>query len=204
MSFDDFVDYYELLQVSSNADIEAIDRLFRHLAKKFHPDNPKFSNKELFLQISEAHQILSDPVARAGYDVKYQEYWNNKWRLASEASQMPMPCADKITRGRILSLLYVQRRRNMKSPGLGEIEMVRLLNAPLELVEFHLWYLKAKGWVERIESGHLAISALGVDEAEKSDSIPGFDNLIEDQHSSAKEGVEDQENVNSPPKASNQ
>ncbi len=28
-----FIDYYELLQVSSNADIDTIERVFRHLAK---------------------------------------------------------------------------------------------------------------------------------------------------------------------------
>jgi len=64
-------------------------------------------------------------------------------------------------------MLYVQRRRDMKKPGLGDYEMARLLGKPFELVEFHLWYLKSKGWVERLDSGLLAISALGVDEVEK-------------------------------------
>ena len=31
-----FVDYYELLQVSPNADSETIERIFRHLAKKYY------------------------------------------------------------------------------------------------------------------------------------------------------------------------
>ena len=64
-------------------------------------------------------------------------------------------------------MLYVERRRNMKKPGLGDYDMARLLCKPHELVEFHVWYLKAKGWVERLDSGQLAISALGVDEVEK-------------------------------------
>ena len=37
----------------------------------------------------------------------------------------------------------------------------------MELVEFHVWYLKAKGWVERLDTGQLAISALGVDEKDE-------------------------------------
>ena len=45
--------------------------------------------------------------------------------------------------------------------------MARLLGKPFELVEFHVWYLKAKGWVERLDTGQLAISALGVDQVEK-------------------------------------
>jgi len=45
--------------------------------------------------------------------------------------------------------------------------VARLLCKPIELVEFHLRYLKAKGWMERMDSGQLAISARGVDEVEK-------------------------------------
>ena len=81
----------------------------------------------------------------------------------SVASDMSEIGDDKVARERILPLLYVQRRRTMKSPGLGETEISRLLNTPLELAEFHLWYIKTKGWVERLETSHLAITALGVD-----------------------------------------
>ena len=59
----------------------------------------------------------------------------------------------------------------MKSPGLGEVEISRLLNTPLELVDFHLWYIRTKGWVERLDTGHLAITALGVDQVEQSRSL---------------------------------
>ncbi|OPY08081.1 MAG: hypothetical protein A4E66_01921 [Syntrophus sp. PtaB.Bin001] len=45
--------------------------------------------------------------------------------------------------------------------------MSRLLDKPFELVKFHLWYLKAKNWVEPLDTGQLAISALGVDQIEK-------------------------------------
>ena len=116
----EFVDYYELLQLSPNADTDTIERMFRHLAKKTHPDSTEFADTDRFQQIVEAHQTLSDPETRAGYDVKYQDYWNRKWRLASEASDMSAFGNDQVTRERLLSLLYVQRRRNMNNPGLGE------------------------------------------------------------------------------------
>ena len=178
MSANDFVDYYELLQLSFNADVETIDRVFRHLAQKFHPDHNDYANKDRFIQIVEAHQILSNPETRAGYDVRYQSYWNRKWKITSVASDMSEVGDDKVTRERLLSLLYVQRRRNMKNPGLGEVEIARLLSIPLELVEFHMWYTKAKGWVERLDTGHLAITAQGVDQAEQS-LILSPDHLIE-------------------------
>jgi hypothetical protein len=56
----------------------------------------------------------------------------------------------------------------MDGPGMGELELARLLGSPPELIAFHLWYLKAKGWVERLESGYFAISASGVDQVEQS------------------------------------
>ena len=43
-----FVDYYELLQVSPNADEDTIQRVFRHLAKKHHPDASEQDDSQLF------------------------------------------------------------------------------------------------------------------------------------------------------------
>jgi curved DNA-binding protein CbpA len=163
-----FVDYYELLQLSSNADTDTVERVFRHLAKKLHPDNTESADPDRFRLIVEAHRILSDPESRAGYDVKHQDYWNRKWKLASEANDGSAFGDDREIREILLSMLYIQRRRNMKNPGLGDYEMARLIGKPFELVDFHLWYLKAKGWVERLDTGHLAISALGVDQVEQS------------------------------------
>ncbi|MBW2476843.1 MAG: DnaJ domain-containing protein [Deltaproteobacteria bacterium] len=167
MSDDVFFDYYELLQLSPNADTETIERVSRHLAKKYHPDNKISADKDLFLKIVEAYRTLSSPETRTSYDLKHRDYWNQKWSVAAMATDSSTLGEDKDIREHLLSMLYVQRRSNMKNPGLGEIEMARLLDTPSELIEFHLWYLKSKGWVERLDTGHLAITALGVDEAEK-------------------------------------
>ena len=188
MSATEFVDYYELLQLSSNADVGTIERVFRHLAKRFHPDNEQSADSDRFRQVVEAHKVLVDSETRAGYDVKYQEYWNRKWRLASEASDGTAFGDDRETREHLLSLLYVQRRRNMNNAGLGEYEVARLLRTPLELVEFHVWYLRAKGWVERLDTGQLAISAMGVDQVEQGRLRLSHDRLLE-AHGVAPEGT---------------
>ncbi|HTP64669.1 MAG TPA: DnaJ domain-containing protein [Geobacteraceae bacterium] len=180
MSKEEFVDYYELFQLSPNADTETIERIFRHLAKKYHPDNAESADAERFRKIVDGHNMLVDPEARAGYDVKYQEYWNRKWRLASEASDGTVYGNDHLARKSLLSLLYVQRRRNTHNPGMGNHEMARLINSPHELVEFHLWYLKAKGWVERLETGHMAITAEGVDQVERGRILLTPDHLLEE------------------------
>lgn len=168
MSDEPFVDYYDLLQLSPNADEDTIHRVFRHLAKKCHPDLAEGGDPARFRLLVKAHTTLTESESRAAYDARYQEYWNSKWRVASEASDGSAFADDRSTREKLLSLLYVQRRRDMRSPGLGEYEMARLLRIPVELVEFHIWYLREKGWVQRIESGQLAISANGVDSVEAS------------------------------------
>lgn len=168
MTDEAFVDYYDLLQLSPNADEDTIHRVFRHLAKKCHPDLKEGRDPDRFRRLVRAHATLTDAEARAAYDAKYQDYWNRRWRVASEASEGSAFAEDRDTREKLLSLLYVQRRRDMRSPGLGEYEMARLLRIPVELVEFHVWYLREKGWVQRVESGQLAISANGVDSVEQS------------------------------------
>jgi hypothetical protein len=180
VSEDGFIDYYELLQLSSNADSDTIERVFRHLAKKLHPDNKESADPDRFRLIVEAHRTLSNPESRAGYDVKYQEYWNSKWKLASEAASGSTFDGDRIVRESLLSLLYVQRRRDTRHPGLSDFDMARLLDKPFELVEFHVWYLKAKGWVERLDTGQLTISAVGVDQVEKNRLRLRDDHLLTD------------------------
>ncbi len=188
MSDNEFVDFYEILQLNPNADTETIERIFRHLAKKFHPDNNEFADTARFREIVEAHRILMDPEMRAGYDVKYQDYWNHKWGLASEASKGSAFSDDQVTREHLLSLLYVQRRRNVKNPGMGDLELARLLGSPSELVDFHLWYLKAKGWVDRLQTGLLAITAEGVDQVERSRKLFTPDRLLEAHSESGEHG----------------
>jgi len=59
--------------------------------------------------------------------------------------------------------LYIQRRHDSNSPGMGGVDFERLLNCPEEHLRFHMWYLKEKGWIVRLESGQWAITAEGVD-----------------------------------------
>ncbi len=161
-----FLDYYELLQVSPNADEETIQRVFRHFAKKYHPDGAAQADPERFNRLLEAYRILTDPSQRAAYDVAYQAHWRKVWRVAAEASAGNVISDEARFRERLLSLFYVQRRRDMKSPGMGQLELERLMDTPFERLAFHLWYLREKGWIQRLDNGQLAITANGVDQVE--------------------------------------
>jgi curved DNA-binding protein len=66
----EFKDYYKTLGVAKTATAEELRKAYRKLARKYHPDvNP--NNKEAeekFKEISEAHEVLSDPEKRKKYD----------------------------------------------------------------------------------------------------------------------------------------
>ena len=58
--------YYDLLKVTKNASQEEIKKQYKKLALEHHPD--RGGNPEVFKQISEAYQTLSDPQKRKEYD----------------------------------------------------------------------------------------------------------------------------------------
>ena len=63
--------YYEILQVNEKASKEIISKVYKVLAKKYHPDaNPDNQAEcaEKFKEISEAYEVLSDEQKRAEYD----------------------------------------------------------------------------------------------------------------------------------------
>ena len=74
-------DYYEILEVSKNASKEVIEKAYKVLAKKYHPDLQEDSNKQkaeqMIKKINEAYEVLSDDEKRREYDEKL-EYENKK------------------------------------------------------------------------------------------------------------------------------
>ncbi|WP_421879297.1 J domain-containing protein [Marinoscillum sp.] len=63
------MNYYEILEVDQSAGYAEIKRSYRRLVKIYHPDvNPSALAAEKIVQITEAYEVLSDPVARGSYD----------------------------------------------------------------------------------------------------------------------------------------
>ncbi len=173
-----FSDHYENLQISPNADLETVERVFRLLAKRYHPDNDQTGDAEKFNILYESYSILSDPERRAAYDAKYEQDLASRWKIAEEASQSEGFEDDNRIRQGVLSLLYVARRQDTLNSGMGVMEMERLLGCPEHLMDFHVWYLKEKNWIQRTDTGGYSITADGVDKVGDYDMMLRKDRLL--------------------------
>lgn len=70
--------YYEILEVDRNASSEIIEKAYKTLAKKYHPDLQdeihKKKAEEIFKKINEAYQTLSNSELRKSYDMTLENY----------------------------------------------------------------------------------------------------------------------------------
>ena len=163
-------DYYEVLQISRHADMETIHRVYRLMAARFHPDNPRTGDAERFLLLTRAYQALSDPARRVQYDAAL---------LSHEIEPLPVfqlrDFVDGIEgeinrRLGVLSLLYHHRRINEGRPGVSVLDLEKRMAFPREYLNFTLWYLRSKGFVRLEENSDYALTAEGVDYVEANSS----------------------------------
>lgn len=181
-----FVNYYEMLELGPGAGSQAIARKFRSLARRYHPDNQITGSRIKFDSLVEAHDTLKDAGKRAQYHEQHSDKlpplpdsldqdWDGLEKPEAPHTHFhvePEKFVDDLgvdrdisIQNNLLTMLYFQRRRNARQPGIGNAELERLSGCPHEHLEFHLWYLKAKGWVSTGDDGLLAITVAGVDRA---------------------------------------
>jgi curved DNA-binding protein CbpA len=162
------VDYYELLQISVNAEPETVHRVYRLLAQRFHPDNAETGNDARFRQIAEAYRILCDPAERARYDALHERQRQERWRLANLSTSLDADYdSEQLLRTTVLEVLYGKRRLEPHEPGVFHIDLEKLTGCPREHLEFTIWYLVQKKLVQRTDNSLLAITADGIDYLEQ-------------------------------------
>ncbi|MGQ0737249.1 MAG: DnaJ domain-containing protein [Acidobacteriota bacterium] len=161
-------DHYETLQVNKSADADTIQRVFRLLAQRYHPDNQETGSEERFREIHEAYLVLSDPEKRAQYDIGYEGFRQERWRFVVEGPPAENDFAlEQRYRTLLLEILYSRRRTDVEKPGLSQLDLAQLTGRPREHLEFTIWYLLQKSLVARDDSSNLAITAEGVDSLEQ-------------------------------------
>jgi curved DNA-binding protein CbpA len=168
MTEDRPLDYYEVLQVSSNADPELIHRVYRFLAQRLHPDNRDTGNPSGFQTLQEAYAVLSDPGKRAQYDVHYERTRQQRWRLVSSGADSENDFSmEQRFRLTVLEALYTKRRMEVDNPSLYPGDLETMIGRPREHLEFTIWYLLQKRLVQRDDMSRLVITAEGVEYLEQ-------------------------------------
>ena len=162
----DFTDLYELLQVSPNAELDTIQRVFRLLAQRYHPDNTETGNEPLFQQMLKAYQVLSDPVSRAAYDAQHRAQVKLNWQIFDQSSEGSSKMEERKKREGVLAVLYRKRQFNPNQPGMNLREIEDLIGIPREHLEFTVWYLKERGDIKPGDNGRFMISIKGVESYE--------------------------------------
>jgi hypothetical protein len=161
------LDYYETMQLSPNADSETIHRVYRLLAQRYHPDNADSGNSELFVQLTEAFQTLSDPERRAAYDARHSSQKQLRWKIFDQAAVATGPEVEKRKRQGILALLYATTVKDPDRASMTVHAFEEMLGCPKEHLEAALWYLKGKGFVLRTDGGRYTLTVHGFEEAEE-------------------------------------
>ncbi len=159
-----FADYYQILQVDPNCDARGLEAAYHLLAKRYHPDHGDTGDVAKLTEVIEAYKTLKNPEKRAEYDLRYASatgfvFASDQDQLNDERSAL----SDADAHERILLFLYKRRREQAQDAGVGRYYVHQILNCSEDLFEFHLWYLKEKGFIVTTEQGTLAITIEGVD-----------------------------------------
>ena len=161
-----FADHYETMQISPNADLDTIHRVYRILAQRFHPDNKETGSSETFHALTAAYQVLSDPERRAAFDIEHRTTRRLTWRIFDQTTSTQGVESERRKRSGILALLYRKRIAQPDQPAMSLKDFEELLGVPKEHLEFTLWYLKEGLHVTRSDNGRFSITLKGVDLAE--------------------------------------
>ena len=162
-----FVDYYRVLQVSPRCDAKRLETAYRRLAKAYHPDHAATADAAKFSDVVAAYKILRNAEYRSEYDILHKANTIDDDVAAHVFDEVFVGEQDALTDAeaheKILLTLYKKRRENAQNPGVLAFYIKEALHCSDEIFEFHAWYLKAKGFVERTEQNELAITVVGID-----------------------------------------
>ena len=164
---DGFVDYYELLQISPNAEPETIHRVYKMLAQRYHPDNPETGDVDRFLLLNQAFETLADSALRASYNTIYEEQRVRPIDLFETKEFAVGVDGESNRRMGILCLLYTRRRSDPDDPGISLLELESIMSFPREHLLFTIWYLKEQELLRQEGNSDYSITATGIDYVEK-------------------------------------
>lgn len=85
------MNYYVLLGVPQDADVDEIRSAFRALARRYHPDAGEGSSADRFREILTAYETLNDPMRRLRYDRTLQSTRASRAQFVEPLTADPFP-----------------------------------------------------------------------------------------------------------------
>lgn len=167
MANSEFVDYYELLQISPNAQLQTIQRVFKMLAMRYHPDNSETGDIDRYLLLNQAYEVLVDTERRADYDTQYARYQQKPVKIFETKEFEIGVDGESNRRMGILCLLYARRRTDPDNPGISLYDLEGTMGFAREHLMFALWYLKEHDYARMNHQGDFAITGIGVNFVEQ-------------------------------------
>lgn len=158
-----FIDYYKILEVSPDCSSKALEGAYRSLAKKYHPDHSATANVEKLTEVITAYKKLKNKENRLNYDSLYSRMTGHLFIRSSDPSEDQTAISDSEAHEKMLLLLYKKRREQARDAGVGHFYLQEMLGCTDDIFEFHVWYLKEKGFIITTDQGTLAITIEGID-----------------------------------------
>lgn len=155
------IDFYDLLQISPNAEVETIQRVYHFLAARFHPDNQETGDAGMFRLVNAAYEVLSDQARRAEYDAARKN--GEAKPLSASVNFLDNLDGELNRRMAVLAVLYFQRRRSPNTPEVSLREIEERMGFPRDYLDFTLWYLQKRNYITRADNAQYEMTVDGVD-----------------------------------------
>lgn len=183
MSETEFVDYYDFLMVSPQADRAMVEWAVRLMLTRYGPKNPDTADAEKYETTKAAYRALVDPAKRAEYDA----LWNKQKGSSApsragkqerrSSARKGQPPIEKIVveleatvedvhlqiklRQAVVSALYNVMITNPRTPEMGRAEIAKALTCRIDDLEFPVWFLRESGLIKTSNAGDYSITAEG-------------------------------------------
>ncbi|HUG81952.1 MAG TPA: DnaJ domain-containing protein [Bryobacterales bacterium] len=163
MAKEQFIDYYDLLCISSKANAELVESAVRAQLRRYSPQNKQTMDAAKFELVKQAYLTLSNPKSRTSYDAEYKRRAEGI-QSGSHGSVTPAAMRDEIRkRHSVLTVLYERMLKKPQDADLTGKEISAGVGLSFENLEFPLWFLREKGLISRTDVGDLRITAEGVE-----------------------------------------
>jgi curved DNA-binding protein len=185
LSGTEFVDYYDFLMVSPQADKAMLEWAVRLMLTRYGPKTPETADAAKYETTKLAYRALIDPVKREEYNQLWLKHKGQhspaaavKRERRSTSSRPGNRSLEKICieleateedvrlqlrlRQAVLSALYDALITDPRNPERGRAEIAKTIHCRIDDLEFPVWFLRERGFIKTSNAGDYSITSDGV------------------------------------------